>query len=79
MSIIEELEHLVKVDIGEVYELLKERDRVSTKITYKINFLIGKFKMISSEENLSKEKISAIEVCERYIKTLMKKAKDKGL
>ena len=79
MSIIEELEHLVKVDIGEAYELLKERDRISTKITYKINFLIGKFKMIRDEENLSKEEISAIEVCERYIKTLMKKTKDKGL
>ena len=79
MSIIEELEHLVKVNIGEVYELLKERDRISTKITYKINFLIGKFKMIRDEENLSKEEISAIDVCERYIKTLMKKTKDKGL
>lgn len=79
MSIIKELEHLVKVDIGEVYELLKERDRISTKITYKINFLIGKFKMIRYEENLSKEEISAIEICERYIKTLMKKTKDKGL
>jgi hypothetical protein len=79
MSIIEELEHLVKVDVGEVYELLKERDRISTKITYKVNFLIGKFKMIRDEENLSKEEISAIDVCERYIKTLMKKAKDKGL
>lgn len=79
MSIIEELEHLVKVDIGEVYELLKERDRISTKITYKINFLIGKFKMIRDEENLSKEEISAIDVCERYIKTLIKETKDKGL
>lgn len=79
MSIIEELEHLVKVDIGEVYELMKERDRISTKITYKINFLIGKFKTIRSEENLSKEEISAIEVCARYIKTLIKKTKDKGL
>lgn len=78
MSIIEELEHLIKVDIDEVYELLKERDRISTKITYKINFLIGKFKMIRAEENLSKEEILAIEVCARYIKTLIKKTKDKG-
>ena len=79
MSIIEELEHLIKVDIGEAYDLLKERDCISTKITYKINFLIGKFKMIRSEEKLSKEEISAIEVCARYIKTLIKKTKDKGL
>ena len=78
MSIIEELEHLIKVDIDEVYELLKERERISTKITYKINFLIGKFKMIRDEENLNKEEILAIEVCARYIKTLIKKTKDKG-